>query len=560
MKSCVLLSLGLVLAACDLLSGDASDPLHVEVDGGTVVGAFSGEDEAVLVFRGVPYAAPPLGALRWAPPAPVEAWEGLRPATTPPPACMQIARPEGSFYGPGAERTSEDCLYLNVWAAADGSGPRPVLVWIHGGGLRNGWGGNPAYDGEALARRGATVVTINYRLGPFGFFAHPELSAETVLDASGNWGILDQIVALQWVQRNIAAFGGDADRVTVFGESAGSRSVNYLMASPLAQGLFHRAMGESSATFADALLLRDDPDEPSAEEQGRELARLLLTDADAAAATDAAHAADPEVAPPDGAATGEPGSTGAIAALRALPADQVLEVVKRHGGPRRYQAIVDGWVLPASAWEVFSSGRQANVPLLVGWNADEGTALVGDGGPHDLESYRETVRRTWGEVADELLELYAAQSDDEARAAFLRAYGASGFGWNVRTWARFMENVGSPAYLYYFRRVPPGPESERYGAYHAAEIPYLFGNLERSSRPYDDSDRALSDLMGRYLLNFAASGNPNGGELPEWPPYITEKGATMVFDVEPRVEDHVRAAELELFDRFQKIRRRGSRH
>ena len=283
---CVLSAL-LLVVGCGGGAGEeettaAAPELTVSVTGGSVQGALSDLDDAVRAFRGIPYAAPPVGSLRWRPPQPVEPWDGVRDATEYAPACMQRQRPADYFYGPGANETSEDCLYLNIWTAAESANANlPVMVWIHGGGLNNGTGAQVTYRGEALATRGAVVVTTNYRLGPFGFLAHPLLSAEDEHDSSGNYGVLDQIRALEWVRDNIAAFGGDPTRVTIFGESAGSWSINYLQALRLADGLFHRAIGESGGRFAGMARLHEASLQgPTAEAHGKRWIEAVLASND----------------------------------------------------------------------------------------------------------------------------------------------------------------------------------------------------------------------------------------------------------------------------------------
>ncbi|HUP61117.1 MAG TPA: carboxylesterase family protein, partial [Thermoanaerobaculia bacterium] len=501
----------LVLAGCQTSTADSPGVeataigTRVELAAGAIEGDVTA-DGAAHVYRGIPYAAPPVGELRFAPPRPVAAWEGVLETKELSPACLQVKRPPGSFYGPGADEIDEDCLYLNVWtAAADASERRPVMVWIHGGGLRNGHGGVATYDGEALARRGVVLVSINYRLGPLGFLAHPALSAASERGISGNYGLLDQIAALEWVRDNIAAFGGDPARVTIFGESAGSLSVSYLQASPLAAGLFHRAIGESgSALRATPYLDRDSAQGESGHAAGVRYAAALL---------------------------GE-GAEATVEALRAAPSERLLTAYRVEGVSFPSRCYVDGHFLPDTAWNIFHAGGQNDVPVIVGWNADEGPSLTGDGGPHSLDEYRAFVAETYGEDAQAFLEVYPASTAEEARAAYLSAYGTSRFGWGARKWAALQANVSSRSYLYFFERVPPGPQSALFGAYHAAEIPYVFDNLGRVDRPWENADRALADLMASYWVSFAESGDPNGAGLPEWPVYTAENDIAMAFGVE----------------------------
>jgi para-nitrobenzyl esterase len=480
----------------------------VRVESGLLSG-IAGSNSEVTVFRGIPFAAPPLGDLRWRPPRPPAKWEGVRQAGQFSAACMQTPYAEGSLYRAAPEPVSEDCLCLNVWTAANSANERrPVMVWVHGGGLTRGSGSAPTYDGEELARKGVVLVTVNYRLGVFGFLAHPELTRESVHNSSGNYGFLDQIAALEWVHRNIARFGGDPNRVTIFGESAGSWSVNLLMATPLAKGLFQRAIGESGANFAPLQKLS------ATEQAGVKLAGAIGADS--------------------------------LAALRAKPPADILKAPGTSSGTV-FLGNVDGWVLPEDIYAIFAAGRQNDVPVLIGSNADEGTPFA----PPlvTAELFREQVKRRFGDRADAYLKLYPAGSDEEARASTAATIRDQTFGWEMRTWARIETRTGkSKVYLYYFSRVPPGPAGARYGAYHGSEISYVFHNLSRSNRPWEPVDRILSDTLSSYWVNFATTGDPNGQGLPKWPVY--EEKADLVMElgnqIEPRPQPH-RAA-LDFFD------------
>ncbi|MDP6579275.1 MAG: carboxylesterase family protein [Vicinamibacterales bacterium] len=513
----------------------ASDPLAVSVTGGDISGAVSDLDASVRVFKGIPFATPPVGDLRWQSPQPVAAWEGSRDATAFSPACLQVKRDETSFYGPGADDLSEDCLYLNVWtAAASADAAQPVLFWVHGGGLNNGTGASVVYRGEALAARGAVVVTTNYRLGPLGYLAHPLLSAEDPHGSSGNYGVLDQVAALEWVRDNIAAFGGDPNRVTIFGESAGSWSVNVLQATPLAAGLFHGVIGESGGVFGGTshlteTSLRGD----SAEAVGERWIDGLL------------------------AASGDEAS---LAAMRAVSGEQIVEFTRSREVGFRTAANVDGWVLEQSVYDTFASGKQHNVPVIVGSNADEGTTLAAGGAPADLAAHRAAVERQFGAMAATHHDVYPASTDEEARRAYLDSYAQRSFGWEMRTWADLMSTVGSPAYLYYFTRTAPAEDADQLRAFHAAEIVYVFNNLGRApypyaNRDYDDRDRALSNEMADTWVRFAATGNPNGGDLPAWPPFSRDGHPTMVFGQTTEVGPHPAATQLDFVDEFQAGRR-----
>ena len=521
-----LLSVLMVTVAC----GDPAPPAAdvgdgtVTIDGGSIAGAPAG-DGGVWRYAGIPYAAPPVGALRWRPPQPVEPWADVRQADQLPAGCPQPTLPVAPgaepFFGPGATRLEEDCLYLNVWSAAARDERVPVMVWIHGGGLFVGDGSNVAYDGAALARRGVVVVTINYRLGTLGYLAHPLLREESAHGASGNYGLLDQIEALRWVQRNIAAFGGDADRVTIFGESAGSWSVNYLLATPLAAGLFAGAIGQSGGGFSPLASLAT---ADAAEADGMRVAEAVL-----------------------GAET--------PASLDALRAATVADVLA--AGAAAPRPNLDGWVLPAGIYDTFAAGRQHDVPVIVGANADEGTALRGLAGDQEIttvEEYRTWARGEYGELADAYLAAYPATSDEAVETGRIASSGDGRFVWEMRTWARMMETVSSPAFLYFFTRVPPAADAERFGAYHTAEIPYVFNNLGGggrywfANRDYDDADRQLSEVIASYWVNFAATGNPNGDGVPEWPAYTQADESALELGDSVQVRQGVRAERLDFFE------------
>ena len=508
----LLLSPGCTVQESPLVSTDGTT---VTLQAGAIAGAFVGEDQHVRVFKGIPFAAPPLGERRWQPPYPVEPWEGIRDATTFSSSCVQPTRSQGSSRRT-ADAMSEDCLYLNVWTAAAPNERRPVMVWIHGGGLRTGSGSDASYDGEALARRGVVLVTINYRLGPFGFLAHPLLREEFDLpSSSGNYGILDQVAALRWIQENIAALGGDPDRVTIFGEAAGSWSINYLLATPLAKGMFHRAIGESGGAFGS---LAAPVDRALAEAHGERLATVLMGYAAAVS----------------------------LEAMRAKITDEVEDATRAEGVPYMLLPNVDGWVFHGTVYDVFTAGTQNDVPVIVGSNADEDARLAGRR-PDDVAAYVRYARDRYGEMSDEFLDAYPATTSDEVRRAFLRSSGDRDFGWEMRTWGRLMANVSSPAYLYFFSRVPPG--SER-GAYHTAEIRYVFGNLDGAATPYAQTDHQLSDLMVSYWVNFATIGDPNGEGLPEWPVYTEDTDQAMEFGDAQGVRRDIRKAGLDFFDRY----------
>jgi para-nitrobenzyl esterase len=479
------------LAAC-APSAEATGPTDepVAVIGGEVAGAL---DAGIAVYRGIPYAAPPVGELRWKPPQPVAAWDGVRTAGEFGPACMQAPYSETSFYRSPEQPVSEDCLTLNVWTGAAPGAKRPVMVWIHGGALTRGSGANPVYDGANLAKRGVVVVTVNYRLGPFGYLAHPELSAESEHGSSGNYGVLDQIAALGWVQQNIGRFGGDPGNVTVFGESAGSWSVNYLVASPLARGLFHKAIGQSGANFGDMAPLSGG--EGSAEAEGVAFAKAA------------------------GAAT--------LADLRALSAEQILATFAGDGRGFRTRGNVDGWVFPKSVSDTFAAGEENPVPVIVGFNAHEMTTLTAASAvPQTREALLERVRRQYGEDrVDAYLAAYPAGSDADAAASYYASARDGLFGWQMREWARATTRKGRSAWLYYFTHEPEVEGRDGLGAYHAAEIAYAFDNEDAAGRTPTEADRRVADLVAGYWVSFAEDGDPNGPGLPEWPAYTLEDEA-----------------------------------
>jgi para-nitrobenzyl esterase len=447
----------------------------IKVDGGTITGYKNGD---VTIFKGVPFAAPPVGELRWKAPQEVVKWNGVRKCVTPPPSAMQ-SKPvpfmmwSKEFMAPETP-LSEDCLYLNIWTtAAKNNEKRPVIVWIHGGAFTGGSGTVPLYDGEEMAKKGVVFVTINYRLGVFGFLAHPELSAESPDKVSGNYGILDQIAALKWVKRNIAAFGGDPDNVTIDGQSAGSFSVHALMCSPLTKGLFQRAIGQSGGMFAtDNSLVSD------------------LKTAEAAGAK----------------IVGQAGASN-IKELRLMPAEELLKTQGRWG-------ITIDRVVVMPADEVFGSGKQNDVALITGWNADDGFSM---GPAQKAEAYKANVLKTYGDRAGDFLKLFPAGDDAEAQRS-QKLVAQMFFGWQNYNWAKMQSATGkSKAYLYYFTHVPPGEPN--YGAFHSSEFGYALRNLKLWSRPFAKLDYDLSEIMSSYWVNFAKSGNPNGPGLPEWPAF-----------------------------------------
>ena len=465
----------------------------VRIANGKLAGA-SSRDAKIQAFKGIPYAAPPVGGLRWKEPQPVSNWSGVRSATAFGARCMQ-----GRIYSDMVFRDSgpsEDCLYLNVWTPSLSAGAHlPVMVWIYGGGFAAGASSEPRQDGENLARKGVVVVSFNYRLGIFGFFSHPQLTKESGHNASGNYGLLDQVAALVWVQKNIAAFGGDPANITVFGESAGSFSVSALMASPLTNGLFEKAIGESGAFFSATL-------------PAGSLARSEKADLGFAASI----------------------GCDSLAALRAKPADQLLAAALRQKDIR-FRPNIDGYFLPEDVYSIYAAGKQKHVPLLAGWNADEGNyqTIFGKEQP-TAANYVKRLHVLFGDKADALLKVYPGSTDEEAKRSAQDLAGDRFIAYSTWKWIEMQSATGdSPVYRYRFEDAPPASAGEKddtaasRGAYHSAEIEFVFGALASKSLPWRSGDSKLSKMMSSYWPNFAKTGSPNGDGLPDWPAYTREK-------------------------------------
>lgn len=456
----------------------AAEDAPIRTDAGLLQGA-RGEDTSVRVFRGVPFAAPPVGPLRWRDPQPVAKWEGVRQADQFAAVCSQPPRSGVSALLPTAPRLtppSEDCLYLNVWTAASFSDARlPVMVYLPGGGFATGGGSGLVFDGEALAKKGVVLVTINYRLGAFGFFAHPELTRESGRGASGNYGLMDQIAALKWVRQNIAAFGGDPNRVTIFGQSAGLASVLYQMVSPLGRGLFHRVLGQSGGIRPGPMMSR-----AKAEEAGLALARSLRATT--------------------------------LGELRAVPAADLLKAASGTG------PILDGWLIREEPEETMRNRRHNDVPLLIGSNSEESNVLLRS--PVPMARFLADSSAQYGRLFTTFASLYPAESEAQARASQARAFD-NRYAWGMWAWAQlYAVAPTSRAYLYYFTRSPPA-DAPIPGAAHDAELYYVFGNLRLFKQQWGDWDRKLEGILSSYWVNFAATGDPNGMGLPPWPAHAT---------------------------------------
>lgn len=483
----------------------------------TTTGVVSGltAESGVRMFRGIPFAAPPVGSLRWRPPQPAARWNGVRDATRFAAQCMQGRIYDDMMFRNSA--TSEDCLYLNVWTPRGMEGRRlPVLVYIYGGGFQAGDGSEFRYDGESMATRGIVVVTMNYRLGVFGFLAHPELTAESPNKASGNYGLMDQWAALHWVHDNIAAFGGDPAQVTIAGESAGSFSVSAQMVSPLARGLFARAIGESGAFMS---------------------------------------ATPREGAEANGVAFGKLVRASTLAELRALSAWELLIATSGRPGVPSFWPIVDGWFIPESPAAIYAAGRQARVPLLAGWNSQEGSWRAYLRTTPTSDSARGVFTRLYGERAGDAMRVYPIATDAQAEQSLTDLSGDQFIGYSTWAWLEaHAKTSGQPIYRYYYAHPRPAPSDAKpgdvipKGAVHSAEIEYAMGNLATNHvYPWTADDHAVSATMQAYFANFIKTGDPNAVGLPRWPTGGVDAGGVamrMRIDVVPKAEEEPRGRYL----------------
>jgi para-nitrobenzyl esterase len=509
----------------------------VRTTSGLVEGATTAN--GIRLFRGVPYAAPPIDEFRWREPQPLKSWAGVRRTQQFGPRCMQTAVfGDMSFRSSGM---SEDCLYLNAWIPANSGTERlPVLVYFYGGGFVAGDGSETRYDGESMARKGIVALTVNYRLGAFGFMAHPELTRESPHRASGNYGMLDQAAALNWVRNNIAAFGGDPDRVTIAGESAGSISVSAQMASPLSRDLIAGAIGQSGAQIPPTLA-------PVPLSQGEQNGVEFMRSAGA----------------------------GSIAELRALSSQEILDTAERHG-VWSFGSVVDGYFLPKATVEIYAAGEQARVPLLAGWNSEEsGAGAVLGQEPATPEGYRAAIRRLYGDQTQEVLNLYPGSTEEEVLQSATDLASDRFIAYSTWKWADLHVRTGSgvPVYRYFYVRPRPPMRAEMgnsqaglaggvmqgepgverapppRGAVHAAEIEYALGNLDRNQVfAWTPEDYRVSEVMQEYFANFVKTGDPNGPGLPVWPALSREQ--VMRLDVESRAEPDQTRARYRLLDRI----------
>jgi para-nitrobenzyl esterase len=514
---------------------------QVTLDSGVVGGATGGQP-TVRVFKGIPFAAPPLGENRWKAPQPVAKWDGVRKADAfgapcaagpalggrggrgaAPGAPGAAAAPQAPAAPPREPARSEDCLYLNVWTSANSPNDRrPVMMWIYGGGFTGGSGGLAWYDGENLASKGPVIVTMNYRLGSLGFFSHPGLAAESGHNASGNYGMMDAIAALRWIKRNISAFGGDPNNVTIAGESAGAIMVGALVGSPQATGLFNRAIAQSGGWM------------------GLTMGRMTPG----------------QTAQANGVKTMEALGVKTIAELRARPLNELTGLSA--GG-----LVVDGYLIPEDISQTFMNGRQNAVDVLTGSNKDEanfGVCFGGGGrgrGPGlTAEAFKANAQRRFGDAADDYLKLYAVATDAEAQPAAHMACGDE-INWNMRQWAVAQAKAGKKAYTYFFTRIPtlngaPSPQ----GATHTAEISYAFNNPKgQANQTWNEIDTRLADTMSSYWVNFISKGDPNGSGLTRWPEYKDLMGGrVMVLGDTAQVESAAPTAKLSFYQSaFQRL-------
>jgi para-nitrobenzyl esterase len=461
---------------------------RVELDSGTIT--VLDLPSGVYSVRGIPYAQPPVGPLRWCPPQPTQGWKGLRDGTQFAPSCPQPT--SGMKIGDAGQ--SEDCLYLNVWSNGLKRGKRPVIVWIHGGGFIMGSGSQSLYDGEVFAQNGAVLVTVNYRLGPFGFMAHPLLSEESPNGVSGNYGLLDVIAALEWVRDNIDTFGGDPANVTIMGESSGAVSVGCLLTSPLAKGLFHRAIMESGVPDVKTTL-------PQAEKQGEKIAEQLRLD---------------EVT---------------LDTLRSVSAKDLLKganpSVGMFGKGNQMGPAVDEWLLPAVPMQQIESGLTSPVPVLLGTNANEGTMFYKQLGLDTPESYRSLVKRLFPVGAEKVLEYFSVTDQASVAPVASDLFTVSRFTAPARRTARALAKRGYPVWLYQFSRSNAFTQKMNLGATHGSEVPYVFGTLP--AKMADDTDRNLSKVMNTAWIEFAGSGKPGGAGPPPWRAYSIDTQDYMDF-------------------------------
>ena len=484
----------------------------IKTDAGLISGTIN-SDQSVHIYKGIPFAAPPVGALRWKAPQPVTHWQNVKkcdafaasPMQNPPVPFAMYTAP----YLIPTSPISEDCLYLNVWTTAKSSAEKkPVMVWIYGGGFVSGGTACAIYDGENMAKKGVVFVSIPYRVGVFGFMAHPELTKESNGKASGNYAFLDQVAALHWVQNNIEAFGGDPNNVTIIGQSAGAFSVCALTASPVAKGLFKRAIAESGGMFISNDRIQN---LQTAEKNGEALAQKL-------------HA-------------------NSIEDLRKIPADSLQKL----SGDFSAGPVIDGYVLPKDVYSIYTDHQQNDVAILNGWNADDGFP---PNVPNPSE-YSDQSKKKFGSLANEYLKAFPGNSSAEVAKSLMAFNRDELFAWQAYTWAKLQTAKSkNPVYVYLFKRTSPG--EKQYGAFHSSEIPFTLNNLQTWNLNWTNADKKLADVMSDYWVNFAKTGNPNSSALPEWKPFNTSENKIMNFDVDAQSMQPIAVkSEFDFFDKYE---------
>ena len=496
-------------------------PLVRQTSFGEVEGAWAIEAEQIGVFRGVPYAKPPIGLLRWRPPQPLEGIPTRLRATEFGNACYQPYSYNQFVWSRGEFARGEDCLHLNIWGRLDSEKKRPVMVWFHGGAHTGGYAHVPLFDGKEFARNGVVLVTVNYRLGVWGFLAHPALSNESENESSGNYGLLDKIASLKWVKENIASFGGDPENVTIFGQSAGSASVCALMTSPQAQGLFHKVIGQSASC------LNAYDSDVTGEERGHQLMREAF-------------------------GRKEPKSSD----LRSIKNDDLLNLKGYAQWASSPKITVDGWVLPKPPLEVFEAREQSKVPVLLGSLANEGLFLFPQNENLSVEEFDDYLRTTFGDGADRVKLAYAAEFDESPGKAQHEIRTDLFMGFSMRKWAGYQSSVGQPSYLYFMDYVPPafqmylaespalslpqGPRSA--GAYHSGELAYVFNSLSEFGEMWSKDDKIMAKRMNQYWSSFAKTGKPVAESGGVWDPYQPSAYNTMQLNLKGEQSQKVRSA------------------
>ena len=487
---------------------------QVSTEYGMLQGTWSETDSSIGVFRGIPYAQPPVGELRWRAPKDLTSWTGVRQATTFGAACWQSYSDDAFVWSRGEFPRSEDCLHLNIWQPEKTDATAPVMVWFHGGAHTGGFAHVELFDGTELARQGVVVVTVNYRLGPWGFLAHPALAEESEHNSTGNYGLMDKIAALKWVEKNIQGFGGNPDNVTLFGQSAGSSSVCALMASPLADGLFHKAIGQSAAC-----LVKERHD-ANGQERGARLAQLALGELSAKTSKVQVSAKQ----------------------LRSIDNQTLLSAMENSDWSEGSRIVVDGWVLPKAPVDIFNANQQAKVPLLVGSLANEGHELLPLNNALTESELDQYLSKTFAATAPKLKALYADDLAVSPGMALREILTDAFMAMSMRGWAQYNHNAGQPTYLYFMDYVPPayqiylfddpnlnlphGPRSA--GAYHSGDLAYVFNNVGKTGDFWLEEDFAMARAMSGYWTNFAKTGDPNGSNLPNWSLYEPQNHSTQL--------------------------------